>query len=176
MGFQFHLKPSRNTSAPPSIKMPRSTHCWQVLRVVGKRPVEAQLTPTCSGDRRQSYLRPHTFVRTQSDSPDIAQHNRYYRSNSRGGFPKKKRHPAARLAREHMMPISCGVVDQVEKGGAPGSRRKTRFTRTASGPRANKADTPSSCGSLPLTVDDATMPPWVFGSAITHAGPSDESH
>jgi len=89
---------------------------------------------------------------------------------------QKKRHPAARLAREHMMPISCGVVDQVEKGGAPGSRRKTRFTRTASGPRANKADTPSSCGSLPLTVDDATMPPWVFGSSITHAGPSDESH
>jgi len=33
------------------------------------------------------------------------------------GFPKKKnRHPAARLAREHMMPISCGAVDQVEKG------------------------------------------------------------
>lgn len=32
------------------------------------------------------------------------------------GFPKKNRHPASRLAREHMMPISCGAVDQVEKG------------------------------------------------------------
>jgi hypothetical protein len=90
------------------------------------------------------------------------------------GFPKKNRHPASRLAREHMMPISCGAVDQVEKG-AHLALAEYPFTRTTSGPRANKADTPSSCGSLPLTVDDASMPPWFFGSAITHAGPSDES-
>jgi hypothetical protein len=38
MGFPFHLDPSRNTSAlNRNALWACSTHCWQVLRVVGKR-------------------------------------------------------------------------------------------------------------------------------------------
>jgi hypothetical protein len=60
------------------------------------------------------------------------------------------------------------------KGGRTWLSQKTRFTRTASGPRANKADTPielrqpspysGRCG-------DATRPHDSLAAPITHAGP-----